>query len=165
MIYVTLIMTSFILLHLFVFPYGEFRKWVLHLNIHFIIVNIFFLLAAFKKPGIVKPHGELKFEKLVERLDPNGLCPNCETIYTRDSRHCYICNKCVHKFDHHCNWINNCVGKNNHYVFYTYIVTLLALFITLDSVCFLNIETILEANDLKNTYNILGLHDTTNIFL
>ena len=64
-------------------------------------------------------------------MDPNALCPNCETAYTLDSRHCYICDKCIGKFDHHCNWINNCVGRNNHKIFYCYILTLLIYFICL----------------------------------
>jgi len=60
-------------------------------------------MAAFKNPGNVdKPSKILSFDKIVEKYDANGLCPTCETIFTSDSRHCYICNKCVSKFDHHC---------------------------------------------------------------
>ena len=95
------------------------------MNIHFVVVNIFFIFAAYKNPGNVdKPSSKLSFDKLVEKSHPNSLCPTCETNFTSDSRHCYICNRCVSKFDHHCQWINNCVGKNNHLVFYLYILTL-----------------------------------------
>lgn len=73
------------------------------MNVQFLVVNIFFLLASFKNPGTVnKPSSELSFDKIVEKYDANGLCPTCETIFTNDSRHCYICDKCVNKFDHHC---------------------------------------------------------------
>ena len=66
------------------------------------IANIFFLWSAFSNPGYVQKTKNLKFYKLVEKCEPNSLCPNCETVYSRDSRHCYICNKCIGKFDHHC---------------------------------------------------------------
>ena len=136
-VYVFLVVTTFIQLHLFVFPYAPFREWTLQLNIQFVVANVFFLLAAFKEPGYVKSNPLVKFEKLVEKFDANSLCPACETIYSSDSRHCYICNRCIHKFDHHCQWINNCVGRNNHTVFYAYIVSLLGYFFSLFVMCFL----------------------------
>jgi len=145
---VLLITVTFIQLHLFVFPTPYFKDWVFHLNVHFLIVNILFFRAAFLDPGKVQSHTTLAFEKLVEKIDPNALCPNCETIYTKDSRHCYICNQCVNKFDHHCNWINNCVGKNNHYVFYFYILSLLMYFITIIILSFVNLDFKMDIHDL-----------------
>lgn len=59
-------------------------------------------MASFFNPGIIEGNNEIKFSKLVDKSDPQGLCPTCETIFSSDSRHCYICNKCVDKFDHHC---------------------------------------------------------------
>lgn len=72
-------------------PFEPFYKKTFIVDAQFIIVNIFFLRAAFKNPGIVRKITDLHFEKLVEKYDPQGLCPNCETIYSKDSRHCYIC--------------------------------------------------------------------------
>lgn len=92
MIYVCLMISTFIELHLYVYPYKGFKEYSMYLYVHFIVVNILFLMASFKDPGKVDKNPSLNFEKLVEKLDPNSLCPNCETMYTRDSRHCYICN-------------------------------------------------------------------------
>lgn len=158
LIYVCLMISCYVILQLFVLPYQEFFSYVKYLNLLFLITNIFFLMASFRDPGYVAKTPNLKFYKLVERCEPNSLCPNCETVYTRDSRHCYICNKCINKFDHHCQWINNCVGSNNHMVFYLYILTLLIYFCILITMCFINIQKQLTRKDLENgqKYNLLG---------
>ena len=77
----------------------------------------------------MRGNSSIKFLKLVEKFDANMLCPACEVICTADSRHCYICNMCVERFDHHCQWVNNCVGVKNHTYFYIYIC-LQALYMT-----------------------------------
>lgn len=90
-IYVLLMLITFIQLHLFVLPFGPFFKNRFYVDCQFIVLNFFFLRAAFKNPGYVQKIKNLNFDKLVEKYDAQGLCPNCETIYEKDSRHCYIC--------------------------------------------------------------------------
>ena len=58
-IYVFLVLSTFVQLHLFVFPTPTFAPWVLQLNIHFLIVNVFFFLASFRDPGRVTKRPEL----------------------------------------------------------------------------------------------------------
>lgn len=133
--YVFLVVVTFAQLNLLVFPHPQFEEQAGLIQLLFLLVNLCFLTASLKDPGqVVKPKG-LKFSKLIENRDPKTLCPFCEVSYTEDSRHCFICNKCVHNFDHHCPWINNCVGRDNHVVFYAYITSLLVYFIMLNTMC------------------------------
>lgn len=41
-------------------------------------------------------------------------------------RHCYKCNRCVHKYDHHCVLMGICIGQFNHkyYVLFLYSLTI-----------------------------------------
>ena len=138
------------MLHLFVFPFEVFNRYIIYVNCLFLFVNTMFLMASFKSPGLVKKSMELDFDKLVEKYDaPQGLCPNCETIYTKDSRHCYICNQCVDRFDHHCQWINNCVGKNNHMVFYLFVLSLAIYFVLIDFMIMPNVSYLIEEDELR----------------
>ena len=140
--------TSFIMLHIFLFPYKQFYSCVKVLNSLYMLSNTFFLIASFMSPGYVQKSKDLNFHKLVEICQPNGLCPNCETVYSHDTRHCYICNHCIDRFDHHCQWLNNCIGKRNHFVFYLYILTLDIYFVVLICTCFLNYNVKLTRGDL-----------------
>ena len=40
-------------------------------------------------------------------------------------RHCYKCERCVHKYDHHCFLMGACVGEFNHkyYILFLYLYT------------------------------------------
>jgi len=37
------------------------------------------------------------------------------------TKHCDLCEKCVHKYDHHCFWIGGCVGEFNHRKFWLFL--------------------------------------------
>jgi len=41
-------------------------------------------------------------------------CEVCNFPVLERSKHCRLCDKCVHVFDHHCKWLNNCVGHDNY---------------------------------------------------
>ena len=66
--------------------------------------------------------GNKEFMRLMEAFQLDTLCPHCEIIMPRRTRHCSVCNKCVERFDHHCPWISNCVGKGNFAYFYFHIL-------------------------------------------
>ena len=120
---------SFLANMVFVFPYIYSGGWAPLLYTMFFASQVFFVLTIKMEPGYMRGNSSIKFLKLVEKFDANMLCPACEVICTADSRHCYICNMCVERFDHHCQWVNNCVGVKNHTYFYIYIC-LQALYMT-----------------------------------
>ena len=51
------------------------------------------------------------------------ICPTCAIIILPRSRHCFICNRCVDRFDHHCSWLNICIGRRNHPYFLCFVLT------------------------------------------
>jgi Fe2+ or Zn2+ uptake regulation protein len=72
----------------------------------FVFVKILFIATKLKDPGYLKKANNVPFIRLVEKLNPNELCPKC----TDESRHCFICDRCVEGFDHHCQWLDSCIG-------------------------------------------------------
>ena len=114
---------SLVLLLAFVIPFEESNLIMWTLIGLFIFSNSLFLIASYKDPGNIKKSSKISFLKLNKYFDPSYICPKCEVLRTPDSRHCFICNKCVDRFDHHCHWLNTCVGAGNHLWFYTYLVS------------------------------------------
>ena len=118
--------------------------WISALVFTFIITFIFFILSWTTDPGYLKKSERVSFLTLVERFDPNTLCPTCGIVCTNESRHCYICNRCVERFDHHCMWINNCVGTRNHSFFFIYVFSMLTHLITVISFCIASIDNVVD---------------------
>lgn len=110
----------------------------------FALSNGLFVIASFKDPGHIKRSPKLSFLKLNKYFDPSYICPKCEVLRTPDSRHCFICNKCVDRFDHHCHWLNTCVGAGNHLLFYAY---LLSVWVYLLFNIFVCVYTLFESNE------------------
>jgi hypothetical protein len=69
MIYVMLMITTIVQLEMFVLPFEPFKINRYSIYCQFIIVNFFFLRAAFKSPGHVQKTKNLNFDKLVEKYD------------------------------------------------------------------------------------------------
>ncbi|XP_045213186.2 palmitoyltransferase ZDHHC4-like [Mercenaria mercenaria] len=84
-------------------------------------------------PGEIKPNNSTEYVQIYEPdgilYEGNPVCSTCQLKKPVRSKHCGICNRCVHRFDHHCIWTNNCVGGLNHRYFILFMVTLLAMFL------------------------------------
>jgi len=116
----------------------------------YLLTIITFLISTCKDPGYVKKSHKISFLKLNEYFDPSYICPTCEVLKPRESRHCYICNKCVDRFDHHCQWLNNCVGIQNHGWFYAFILSIWVYLITTILVCLYDFMILIAFQDLGN---------------
>ncbi|XP_005397942.1 PREDICTED: probable palmitoyltransferase ZDHHC4 [Chinchilla lanigera] len=97
----------------------------------FLIVNlVFFALTCLTNPGTVTKTNELFYLQVYEFDDvmfpKNVNCSTCGIKKPARSKHCSVCNRCVHRFDHHCVWVNNCIGAWNTRYFLIYLLTLSA---------------------------------------
>lgn len=132
----------------------------------FVICNIMTIMLAIKDPGRIRkdrvePPGPEKlseelYELLMRTPDTSNICPDCCTLKTPRSRHCYLCNCCIERFDHHCPWINNCVGRDNHALFYAFIICQL---LYLASIIFLQALCIIEMLFFEEQFDKMGQYD------
>ncbi|XP_030631485.1 palmitoyltransferase ZDHHC4 [Chanos chanos] len=137
----------FLYLHLLleVAVYGEFSYEVfgfcmemdtslISLSIPYVLLALksyLFYLCCSRDPGTVtkKNHAALlKMYPYDERLFHQGTsCPTCLLTKPARSKHCRLCNRCVHRFDHHCVWVNNCIGAKNTRFFLLYLLSVCAM--------------------------------------
>ncbi|KAM9726134.1 palmitoyltransferase ZDHHC4 isoform 2-T2 [Dama dama] len=109
----------------------EFSLYYLFLPYLLLIVNlVFFALTCVTNPGTITKANELLFLPVYEfdevMFPKNVRCPTCDLRKPARSKHCSVCNRCVHRFDHHCVWVNNCIGAWNTRYFLCYLWTLTA---------------------------------------
>lgn len=120
--YIGIQLVTLALMVFFVLPFKGPDYFKEALYIGFAITNGLFIIGSNIDPGYIQKSKLISFVKLNQYFDPSYICPTCEILRPRESRHCFICNKCVDRFDHHCHWVNNCVGAGNHSFFYIYLL-------------------------------------------
>ena len=123
------------ILMLFILPFKgpDYYMWIT-IGL-FVFTNVLFLIASKKDPGYVKKSELISFVKLNQYFDQSYICPKCEILRPQESRHCFICDKCVDRFDHHCQWLNNCVGAGNHSFFYMYLISIWIYIVYICTLC------------------------------
>ncbi|XP_076996674.1 palmitoyltransferase ZDHHC4 isoform X1 [Tamandua tetradactyla] len=109
----------------------EFSLYYLLLPYLLLFVNLcFFALSCITNPGTITKTNELLLLQVYEFDEvmflKNTRCPTCDLRKPARSKHCRVCNWCVHRFDHHCVWVNNCIGAWNARYFLIYLLTLTA---------------------------------------
>ncbi|CDW90669.1 dhhc zinc finger domain containing protein [Stylonychia lemnae] len=112
-----------------VYPNIEQQYLRIFLNLSAAITGILYLLSWIVNPGYLGKKIDGEFMLLLNKFDPNSLCPFCEVVQNPQSKHCYACNQCIEEFDHHCFWTNNCVGRRNILI-YNMFLTFLTTFLT-----------------------------------
>ena len=147
--YACMVTMSMFLLTVFCMPFEGVYQFRYYLLGGFVVANSYFVWASYRDPGFVKKSDKISFLKMNQYFEPTYLCPSCEVLRPKDSKHCYQCNKCVDRFDHHCPWINNCVGHGNHNMFYMYIVTIWSFLLMINFVCFYNIDLNITAEVIQ----------------
>ena len=86
------------------YPVVKEKRIKLVIDIGFVLAIIFATVSCLMDPGRLKKTGD--FMTLLENNSPSDLCPICEVVAPKRSRHCVICKNCVEVFDHHCPWLN-----------------------------------------------------------
>lgn len=156
---ITLIST-FVFIQMFVFTCTGPDKFFFPSTIIFGLLLTSMLITVHKNPGYVLKSKDINFLKLNQYFDPSYLCPRCEILKPQNSRHCYVCNKCVERFDHHCQWLNNCVGISNHGFFFTFLIMIWIYLTLVTSACFYGIIVIIKGQlkeSLQTSTSILVL--------
>ncbi|XP_046576197.1 palmitoyltransferase ZDHHC4-like isoform X1 [Haliotis rubra] len=90
-----------------------------------------------------------KPDKLLYRS--GAVCCTCKLEKPPRSKHCSICDKCVHRFDHHCVWTNNCVGAANVRFFNFFLMSLVVMCLNGAYMCFRALYLIVSRMKLLQT--------------
>uniref|UniRef100_A0A8D1H8S2 Palmitoyltransferase n=1 Tax=Sus scrofa TaxID=9823 RepID=A0A8D1H8S2_PIG len=131
----------------------EFSLYYLFLPYLLLIINlVFFALTCVTDPGTVTKENESVFLQVYEfdevMFPKNVSCSTCDLRKPARSKHCSVCNRCVHRFDHHCVWVNNCIGAWNTRYFLFYLLTLTASAATMAVVSTVFLVRLVMGSDL-----------------
>ncbi|XP_054443592.1 palmitoyltransferase ZDHHC4 isoform X2 [Pteronotus mesoamericanus] len=118
-----------------------------------LMVNlVFFTLSCVTDPGTITKANELVLLQVYEfdevMFPKNVRCSTCDLRKPARSKHCSVCNRCVHRFDHHCVWVNNCIGAWNTRYFLVYLLTLTASAATIAIVSTVFLVRVVVLSDL-----------------
>ena len=59
--------------------------------------------------------GEVHLEEV--NADKVLFCILCDHLVSKESHHCFRCERCAYDFDHHCKYLNVCIGGKNYIAF------------------------------------------------
>ena len=124
-------------------PYLKYVEFISYVeenlfNISTIIFVALFIFITMSNPGIIPKNESENWINIIESEKKlEQMCPYCKVELKRESKHCFLCNKCIENYDHHCHWINNCVGNKNKQYFIAFIIS---LWVNLVIDCYITLE-------------------------
>ncbi|XP_030156996.1 palmitoyltransferase ZDHHC4 isoform X2 [Lynx canadensis] len=159
---------TFIMLHLLLqgMVYAEYTWEVfgycqeLGFSLHYLVLPylllvinlVFFTLSCVSNPGTITKANAFSLLQVYEfdevMFPKNMKCFTCHVRKPARSKHCRVCNRCVHRFDHHCVWVNNCIGAWNARYFLIYLLTLTASAATMAVVSTVFLVQLVVVSDL-----------------
>ncbi|XP_025064078.1 probable palmitoyltransferase ZDHHC4 isoform X1 [Alligator sinensis] len=116
-----------------------------------------FVLCALTNPGTITESNQELYLRVYAHdgvmFRKGVMCCTCHMEKPARSKHCSVCNCCVHRFDHHCVWVNNCIGAFNmrYFLIYLFTLTAMAADIAIITVAFL-IQVVLLSNLMYGSY-------------
>ncbi|XP_061425984.1 palmitoyltransferase ZDHHC4 [Lethenteron reissneri] len=122
----------------------------------------FFYLCCTRDPGTITQHNHAKLRAVYPydgRLFLQGrVCRTCLFEKPARSKHCRVCDRCVHRFDHHCVWVNGCVGAGNLPLFLGYLLSLTAAASCMAAVMVAALHRAAVLSGLVQEGSVGGLH-------
>ncbi|XP_032817014.1 palmitoyltransferase ZDHHC4 [Petromyzon marinus] len=122
----------------------------------------FFYLCCTRDPGTITQHNHAKLRAVYPydgRLFFHGhVCRTCLFEKPARSKHCRVCDRCVHRFDHHCVWVNGCVGAGNLPLFLGYLLSLTAAASCMAAVMVVALHRAAVLSGLVQEGSLRGLH-------
>ena len=106
-----------------IFPHKNLSMKIMYPAYLFLALSLYsFYLSSTIEPGIItkKNSSTLKLKYNHPSLfgtNSKNDCTKCKIPIIPRSKHCYVCDKCIEKFDHHCIWVNQCIGAKNYRFF------------------------------------------------
>jgi len=116
----------------FISPIRDLLDNLVNFNLVWTALSLYFALKIyFKSPGYVRAKSPVPSDKQYAkslqdwtRVYPmrasslkafvEKLCNVCKTERPLRSKHCYVCGRCVYKFDHHCSLLSTCIGLKTY---------------------------------------------------
>ncbi|KAM3147316.1 hypothetical protein pb186bvf_000567 [Paramecium bursaria] len=109
-------------------PFRQYKQLHPYIFLCFVTITLCLYKTTARNPGYQPiENNQIEIivqEELIEEKQSNEsdqFCNQCRIIRPIRTKHCFVCKRCVAKFDHHCFWLGGCVGELNHRQFVVFL--------------------------------------------
>ena len=96
----------------------------------FFLLLFFYYITSKSDPGEMPNKFINSLSLLAEQgEDLKNICPWCINNINENTRHCFLCNKCINYQEFHDVYLNNCIGRNNFSLYMNFLYYLTIVFI------------------------------------